>query len=633
MVPASSPVSGRAVQLRGPLMVLTMVVLCLIYGPSVLNNDYAWDDWELFINSPYLRDPSLIFEGLVKPIIPGTTYFRPLPLATFAMEFATGTVNPVLSHAVNLLIHVLNTILVGYVFSKIFSPQGGKFDSYRPILAAAIYAFHPALVEPVAWAAGRFDLLVTLFYLTAIAAYLKFTGATRYFLLFTIYLAACFSKEMAVTLPVSLLIIEFHRTSAAGSARSQIVQIARNTIASLVVLGVAGIIYVSAKFYFMGKIAHVDTSVLGEFRNGSLDHLGFVGQTLIFYVKMMVWPFANISPHHPFSVKQMTAAQLTGGILFMCTFLSGLAYGVMKRKMSAVFFAIAVVCLAPVLNIIPLTIGGNIGHERFLTLPLAFFSMAVAAIPLQKIAGLMGAARIVAPVSLGIAAIWLALAVLNVKITAPLWQNDFVLWRWAFEKNPQFYVANIGYAGAAVRYQEFDLASKILEHAKGVPFRGEENILPAAILEARLLGREEKFLQAASVLEDARKSVMEEYRKREKSDKTGRQLSIGPRLDSVYYTALTEAYVGASEFGKAKINGELATSYGPKYSLAWLQLSLASYGIGDWDAGEREYALAKELIVDTGVSQIAEIRDKFLLELCSKRTALSNVCIQFDKKK
>jgi tetratricopeptide (TPR) repeat protein len=613
-------------------MVSIIAVLFFIYGPSVLKNDYAWDDWELFINSPYLRDPSLILQGLVKPILPGTTYFRPLPLATFAIEFSGGSVNPVLSHAINLLIHLVNTFLVGYVFASMFSEQGGKFDSYRPTLAAAIYAVHPALVESVAWAAGRFDLLVTLFYLAAIAIYLRCGGFLRGLLLFAVYLMACFSKEMAVTLPVGLLLIEYYRNAASKSGRPQVAAIAKKAGPSIAVLSTAGLIYVFAKFYFMGKLTHVDAGVLSEFKNGSLDHLGFVGQTLIFYVKTMAWPFANLSPHHPFAVGKITLAQIGGGIFFVCAIVGGLGYGVLKRNASATFFSLSILCLLPVLNIIPLTIGGNIGHERFLTMPLTFFAMAVAALPLKKIAVSINAEKMMAPIACGILGIWLALAALNVKITAPLWQNDFTLWKWAFEKNPQFYVANIGYAGAAVRYQEFDLAAKILNHAKSVALRGDENILPAAIMEARLLGREGKFLQAVSALENARETVASQYRKSGKLDKTGAQLSVGPRLNSIYYTALTEAYVGAGDFEKARINGELATSYGPKYSLAWLQLSLASYGLDDWAMGEKEFSTAKAFIVDTGVDQINEIRHSFLLKFCSNQTAASNVCVQFAQK-
>lgn len=633
MTSMRSVVSAKPLKPQALLVGLVILVLFLIYGPSVFNNDYAWDDWELFINSPYLRNPSLVFEGLVKPILPGTTYFRPLPLATFALEFIGGSVNPILSHSVNFLIHGVNTFLVAYIFSKMFLPKDGKIDWYRPILAAAIYGVHPALVESVAWAAGRFDLLVTLFYLAAIAVYLRFPDPLRIFLLFPVYLAACFSKEMAITLPVSLLIIEFYRVASTEEWRARIFKAVKNAAPSILILCAAGVLYIIAKFHFMGKIAHVDVAVMSEFRNGSLDHLGFVGQTFIFYIKMMFWPFASLSPHHPFEVSKITGAQIAGGLFASAAILIGLAYFALKRSAPAICFSLAVLCLFPVLNIIPLTIGGNIGHERFLTLPLAFLAMGIAVLPLQKIASFSGSHRIFVPTAFGIVGIWLVLAILNTKITAPLWQSDLTLWKWAFETNPRFYVANIGYAGAAVRYQEFDLAEKILTHSKSIGLKGDENRLPAAILEARLLGRKGKFAEAVSVLEQSRENLISQYLTSVKKVKEDDLPIMGPRLNSIYYTALTEAYVGQGGYFEAQKSGELAISYAPKYSLAWLQLSLASYGLDDWEAGEKEFLTSKDFIVNTGASQIDEMRSSFLIKLCANQTSHPNVCGKFDGRK
>ncbi|HEX7912417.1 MAG TPA: hypothetical protein VF534_30605 [Paraburkholderia sp.] len=625
-----SPASKKNV---GLLLLLLGAVICALYMPAVLGNSYAWDDWELFINSPYLRDPTLIAEGLVKPIIPGTTYFRPLPLATFALEFYTGGVNPIVSHAINLIFHLSNTALVGLIFMRLSQLSDERKKTYLALIAMTLYGVHPTLVEAVAWAAGRFDLMVTFFYLSCLWVHLRFNGVKRILFMMPLYFCACFSKEMAVTLPVVIFFIEGFRSlqfTSSSKAREYLVD--SRVLESVVCLGLVGLLYLGVKSFFFAQLTHVDSDVASSFGSGGAGgaaHTAFVGHTLLFYARMVLWPFSDLSPHHPFSIKDLTNLDVAAGILVVALVFAGAIYLIVKRSSFGLFLVIGVICLLPVSNIIPLTIGGNIGHERFLVLPMAFFCMAAVSVSLSKVKLSAHMKKVAFPSILVLASLWIVIAAMNVRLTAPLWRNDLTLWKWAYEVNPNFYVANIGYAGAAVRYQQFELAGQILEHAKKVDRKGMDNDLPAAILEARVLGKNERYPQAIQVLEDAMETLAGQYRRKYPNAKEGVGAILPAQLKSVYYTALTEAYVAVKDFEKARINGELATFYGPAYSLAWFYKALASYGAGNWPEGQVEYAKAHRYMIEIGVESLDTVRKNFLGRLCGKNSSPVDVCSQF----
>ncbi|MDH2228271.1 hypothetical protein N5K37_00005 [Delftia tsuruhatensis] len=198
--------------LRKKILVSYPIILCTLliyaYYPSITKLDYVWDDLQLFIFNPYLRDPELIWQGIFRPILEGTTYFRPLPLLTFCIEFLTqNNANPTVSHIVNLLIHLTNTALLCAILFVYSRKSNNK--SIIIITGSIVYSLHPALVEPVAWAAGRFDLLVTTFSLAAVYSFLRYTGWTQAFLTSLFFFFALLCKEMAITLPIAIFLLKF----------------------------------------------------------------------------------------------------------------------------------------------------------------------------------------------------------------------------------------------------------------------------------------------------------------------------------------------------------------------------------------------------------------------------------------
>src|SRR5881396_2849934 len=76
-------------------------------------------------------------------------------------------------HAVNLLLHVANTLLL---FLWFYGATGAK---WRGALVAALFALHPLHVESVAWISERKDVLSTLFWMLTMWAYGKYVSSVR----------------------------------------------------------------------------------------------------------------------------------------------------------------------------------------------------------------------------------------------------------------------------------------------------------------------------------------------------------------------------------------------------------------------------------------------------------------------
>ena len=109
-------------------------------------------------------------------------------------------------HVTSMLFHMANTVLLYLLLSSMTA------SAWRSALVAALFALHPLHVESVAWISERKDLLGTFFGLLAISVYVRFTrrGGTGWYVLMTVlFLLSLMSKQMLVTLPFVLLLLDY----------------------------------------------------------------------------------------------------------------------------------------------------------------------------------------------------------------------------------------------------------------------------------------------------------------------------------------------------------------------------------------------------------------------------------------
>ena len=123
----------------------------------------------------------------------------------FRFERAWWGLSPTGYHFVNILLHIANALILWSLLARLRVPGAW--------LASAIFALHPVQVESVAWITERKNVLMGLFFLLTIRAWVEFVDKQTkhrwffYVLALLLYALALFSKTTACTLPAALLLI------------------------------------------------------------------------------------------------------------------------------------------------------------------------------------------------------------------------------------------------------------------------------------------------------------------------------------------------------------------------------------------------------------------------------------------
>lgn len=186
------------------LALVLAAVFCLFIS-SLRNSFVNWDDPHYVIQNPLLNDFSL--HGVVELFSQRLNWqYHPLAFLTFLFERHFFGLNPLAYHLDNVLLHLVNVTLVFFLIKKLFR------RSDIAACAALLFGIHPLQVEAVVWITARKDLLFTAFYLSALLSYTQAltTSLRRYeWLTVFLFLAALLSKEMAVSFPLVLLLLDY----------------------------------------------------------------------------------------------------------------------------------------------------------------------------------------------------------------------------------------------------------------------------------------------------------------------------------------------------------------------------------------------------------------------------------------
>ena len=181
---------------------------CIFFLPVLRGEFLRWDDRALFVENPYYRglSPSH-WQWMCTTVMLG--HWQPLSWLSYALDFKTWGMNPQGWHAVNLLLHAVNAVLV-YLLCLAFLKE--KRERYTvAALAALFWAVHPLRVEAVAWLSTRGYLLCGTFSLLTVLFYLQEAKRKRYPLVALLcFTLATLTKGIGMMLPLVLLLIDWH---------------------------------------------------------------------------------------------------------------------------------------------------------------------------------------------------------------------------------------------------------------------------------------------------------------------------------------------------------------------------------------------------------------------------------------
>ncbi len=182
-------------------------ITALLFLNTIQHGFVNWDDPLNILENPNLNGfNSENIKGIFTSTIIGN--YNPLPIFMFAIEKAFFGLNPTVFHFNNVLLHLVCVFLVYKILIKLnLSPIAAAFG-------ALLFGIHPMRVESVAWITERKDVLFGAFYLGAMLTYIRSLERpkeSRKWMIWTFVLFAlsCLSKIQAVSLPLTLLAIDY----------------------------------------------------------------------------------------------------------------------------------------------------------------------------------------------------------------------------------------------------------------------------------------------------------------------------------------------------------------------------------------------------------------------------------------
>lgn len=187
-------------------IILLLIITAVVYFPALRNGFVNYDDTINIIENTAIR--SLSFQNIRTVFCSFFLgHYFPLTMLSYAVDYQFFTLNPFGYHFSNLLLHLLDCVLVFWLFFLISGKTAVAF------LVAVLFGIHPLQVDTVAWASERKNVLYAFFYLGALVCYIYYLRdryARKYYVgTLVLFLLSLLAKSMAVTLPVVLLVVEY----------------------------------------------------------------------------------------------------------------------------------------------------------------------------------------------------------------------------------------------------------------------------------------------------------------------------------------------------------------------------------------------------------------------------------------
>ncbi len=204
-------------------LILIIFIIFIAYANSLLG-DFVYDDHFVIVsnnfiksrenitslfNQRYLSHPTeMTFDMGAYNIGSGETTYRPVATLSYFLNYALFKLNPRGYRLANILLHVINVILIYLLLNALFNNQR------LSLFSAILFGIHPINAGVLNCTAFRPNTLAFLFSVLSIILYFKYkavSGKMRWaylpLSLFSFLLAA-FSKEIAIILPLALIVCD-----------------------------------------------------------------------------------------------------------------------------------------------------------------------------------------------------------------------------------------------------------------------------------------------------------------------------------------------------------------------------------------------------------------------------------------
>jgi protein O-mannosyl-transferase len=330
----------------------------------VLHNSFIDFDDDVYVTSNMAVRQGLTIKGVVWAF--STFYaanWHPLTWLSHMLDVELFDLNPMGHHAASLLLHTVNALLLCTLLNRMTGFLG------RSVVVALLFAIHPLHVESVAWVAERKDVLSTLFWLLTMWAYIGYTNKPslkRYLPVAIFYALGLLAKQMLVTLPLILLLMDYwplnRLTPRQGEGTAE-----RGGMKFLLVEKIPFVVMSAAASLAILR-AHASANALLTVDGGSLLlHSGNAFLSYVRYIRNMFWP-VDLALFYPFEPSAVTALKVAGAVVLLVVITCLTVTQWEKRPYLVFGWFWYLITLLPVIGFI--RVGGQALADRYTYIPL-----------------------------------------------------------------------------------------------------------------------------------------------------------------------------------------------------------------------------------------------------------------------
>jgi len=468
--------------------------------------------------------------------------WHPLTLLSHMLDVSAFGLDAGKHHAVNLVLHVVNVLLLFWLLAWSTS------QPWPSAFVAAAFAVHPLNVQTVAWISERKSLVSTAFWLAALLAFVKYRredDRRAHVLVVVCAALALAAKPMAVTLPLTLVLLDIWPLATRPKGRGSLTLRYARELAPLIVLaGVCGVLTLAAQRG--AEALQTATSYPWPMR------LGNAVVSLAWYLKAMISP-SGLAVFYPHPMTTLGIAEVVvSGVAVIA-----IATLVVKRSRTFPMLATGwwwyVGTLLPVVGIIQ--VGSQAYADRYAYVPLIgiFVIVAWSAVRLAENAPASWR-RLLASAG----AAWIVALALVARAQLPYWHDSVSLFRRAVDVVPDNALAHNNLGTALVDRNEMAEALDHFQKAVAIaPWDSDANSNMGNAL--RSLGRPEEAAAAYT-----------------------KAVEQSPN-DATYHYNFATALVDLNRFDEAVAQLEAAVKLDPGYTKARLLFGTVLYRQGRKD--------------------------------------------------
>jgi len=440
------------------------ICLALVLATVVVYWQVRHHEFIDFDDDEYITENKHVLEGLTQEGViwaftkSHSNNWHPLTWLSHMLDCQLFGLDAGAHHLTNVFFHVANAILLFLLITRMTG------NLWASAFVAAAFALHPIHVESVAWASERKDVLSTFFWLLTTWAYMRYVqrpSMIRYVPIIIFFILGLLSKQMLVTLPFVLLLLDYwplrrfildDKSVCDNKQAVPAVSIKRCVLEKLPLLilsVIAGLIVFLTQQSSGILRSTIQYSLICRIENALVAYVEYIGK--------MLWPL-HLAVFYPHPGDTLTIWQIAGSLLLLVSITAGVIWKLRRHPYLAVGWFWYLGTLVPVIGLVQ--VGNQALADRYTYIPFTGLFIIIAwGVP--EILGRLFYRKYI--ISLSAAVLLFSLGLLTYS-QVKHWRNSMTLHKHAIQAVPDNWAAH--HAIARIYQEAGDLDTAIKHYSE-----------------------------------------------------------------------------------------------------------------------------------------------------------------------